>query len=260
MLMVRGWHYFCDEFALVDVDALRLRPFPKAVCIKAGSYPLMRTLGLPFARRRDYVKAFKGRVGYVNPHAVGPDTIAEPTCIRAVVFPRYCADVKPQLRKIQRPRAALRLFRQCFNRDRFPGNALPIIIKLVNQAECFDMDVGAPEETCRLLESCLTAVPLSVAETEVATEEGTSSSDAGRQARTHPMLPTLHPQRTRRDMLKVGVKLAYVAPVVLSLSAHQAFAAASNPSGICSTAKQTGELCETDIDCCSRQCDLGVCK
>lgn len=268
MLIARGWRYFCDEFAIVDVDALRLRPFPKALCIKAGAYPLVHKLGLRFARRRDYVKAFKGRVGYVNPHAAGPDTIAEPACIRAVVFPRYCADVKPQLRKIQRTRAALRLFRQCFNRDRFPDSALPIIIKLVSHAECFELDVGddatsqgvASEETCRLLESCLNTVPLSVTETEVAIEAGASSSDNSRPAKTHPVLPTLNPQRTRRDILKVGVKLAYVAPVVLTLSAHQAFAAASNPSGICSTAKQTGQLCETDTDCCSRQCDLGVCK
>ena len=56
-LLAHGWQYLCDEFALVDADSLLLNPFPKALCIKAGSYPVIRKLGLPFARRRDYVNA-----------------------------------------------------------------------------------------------------------------------------------------------------------------------------------------------------------
>ena len=65
---------------------------------------------------------------------------------------------------------------------------------------------------------------------------------------------------SRRDILKAGVKVAFVAPAVMTLTSRQAFAAASNPSGVCSTATQTGGLCETDLDCCSRECNLGVCR
>ena len=61
-------------------------------------------------------------------------------------------------------------------------------------------------------------------------------------------------------MLKRGAKLVYVALTVMTLTAQQAFAAASNPSGLCSTALQTSEPCETDTDCCSGVCDIGVCK
>jgi hypothetical protein len=46
----------------------------------------------------------------------------------------------------------------------------------------------------------------------------------------------------------------------MTFSAREAFAQASNPSGICSTGVQTGGLCESDADCCSRQCSLGVCE
>ena len=69
-----------------------------------------------------------------------------------------------------------------------------------------------------------------------------------------------NPLPSRRQVLRRGAKLAYVAPAVMTLSAQQAFAGASNPSGTCSAALITGELCETDSDCCSRDCDFGICK
>jgi hypothetical protein len=66
------------------------------------------------------------------------------------------------------------------------------------------------------------------------------------------------PSATRRDVIRQGAKLAYLTPIVFSLSAQQALAA-SIPSGMCSTGQQTGEPCFTDTDCCSGKCDFGVC-
>ncbi|MBI4719434.1 MAG: hypothetical protein HY763_16685 [Planctomycetes bacterium] len=251
-LTARGWRYFCDEFALVDPRTLRLHPFPKAICIKTGSYGLVRELGWRFARRCDYVKALKGRVGYLNPRAAGSGEIAQPTAIRGIVFPRYSPGTSPALRRIPRSVAALRLFRQSFNHDRFPDSAVPIIVRLVEKAECFELDVGAPRETTRLLEECLDGGLSAVAQ---APRNQPPRPEEGRRA-----APRGDARHTRRHILKVGAKVAYVAPVVFTLSARQVFAAASNPSGICSTAKSTGELCETDADCCSQVCNLGLCN
>jgi len=252
ILMARGWRYLCDEFALVDMDGLYLQPFPKALCIKAGSNPVIRRLGLPFARRRDYIKASKGRVGYVSPYGAGADAIGEPTPVRVVVFPRYHPESRPQLRRVSRGSAAVRLFQQCFNRDRFPDAAIPVITKLVSEAECFELEVGAAEETCQVLESAFSIAPSWEARPASVSHDPPRARSSGRHA--------VDPMRTRREMLRIGAKLAYVAPAVLTLSAHKAFAAASDPSGICSTAKHTGQLCETDTDCCSRNCALGICK
>ena len=63
---------------------------------------------------------------------------------------------------------------------------------------------------------------------------------------------------SRRDVLRQGARLAYVTPIVLSLSAQQALAG-SIPSGMCSTGQHTGQPCFTDTDCCSGKCDFGVC-
>ncbi|MFQ5810908.1 MAG: hypothetical protein ACE5JM_14925, partial [Armatimonadota bacterium] len=65
-LLARGWRYLSDEFALIDSDTRHVHPFPKALCIKAGSFDVVERLNLPLWRRRHYVKAFKGRVGYLR--------------------------------------------------------------------------------------------------------------------------------------------------------------------------------------------------
>jgi hypothetical protein len=252
MLLARGWQYLCDEFALIDKRTLSAHPFPKALCIKAGSYDIVRRSGLSFARRRDYLKAHKGRVGYIRPTAIG-----EPAPVRFIIFPEYRAAVPPQLRPLPRARAALELRRFCFNSG-IADEAIPIIAKLVEQASCFSLSSGDAHRTCELLETLLDdneRHSLSNVTSPFVGDADCASAPPmrGGAAWTTGRVPT------RREALRVGATLAYVAPAVLTLSARDAFAAGSNPSDVCSTGVHTGGLCETDADCCSRRCNLGVC-
>jgi len=244
ILMARGWGYLCDEFALVEPDTLRLQPFPKALCIKAGSYRTIRRLGLPFGRRRDYIKQYKGRVGYIRPAPLGEAGVA-----RFIIFPNYRQGAPPRLQPISRARAVMDLYRCCFNKTAFSDAALPALTKLVRQCDCYRLDVGDPGETCRLLDSLVRqradVMPV------------TSTSERVLQRPSKPDRPAL---RSRREVLRLGTKLAYVAPAVVFLSRQQAFAATSIPSGLCSTLVQNGGLCETDTDCCTGNCNLGVCS
>ena len=252
ILLAQGWQYLCDEFALVDVDTLTLHPFPKALCIKTGSYPVIRKLGLQFARRRDYVKAFKGRVGYLNPRERGDERVGAPTPARFIVFPTYRSGGKPCLTPVSRAYAVMELYRCCFNKRALPEGSLPALAQLVGHANCFRLEIGDPVETKRILEALLPDTATS--------ESNTTKSWKGMEGGHAPRLDRKDRLTSRREMLRVGAKLAYVAPSVLTLTARQALAVASNPSGICSTAMQTGELCETDADCCSKDCDFGLCR
>ncbi len=242
-LLTRRWRYLCDEFALLDRDTLLLQPFPKALCIKAGSYQAVRRMGLSFARRRDYVKAFKGRVGYISAN----DAVAEPAPVRFVVFPTYGHGAPACIRPMSRARAALELRRCCFNRHEFADQAIPLIAATVEGAACFSLTVGDPEETAKLLESLSPQMATAPDEQYV---RAPRCADRRKPSDRRP---------SRREVLRVGAKLAYVAPVIVTLSAHEAFAAGSNPSDVCSTGVHTGGLCQTDTDCCSRRCSLGVC-
>jgi len=108
-LLARGWSYLSDEFALVDPDTLHVPPFPKALCIKAGSFDLVERLHLPLWRRRHYVKAFKGPVGYIRAQDVARQAETSPRPIRLVVFPRYAEGGEPRLYPVPRARAAFSL-------------------------------------------------------------------------------------------------------------------------------------------------------
>ncbi len=151
-LVSRGWGYLSDEFALIAPDTCRLYPFPKALCIKVGSFDLVRRFGLPLWRRRPYVKAFKGRVAYVSPHELNVETGSVP--IRLIVFPRYTGG-RTTLHPVSRSRAAFSLAANAFNRHLFGERVVSIMGETVQGAQCVALEPGDLEETRALLESLL---------------------------------------------------------------------------------------------------------
>lgn len=152
-LAARGWEYLSDEFALIDPDTLLLHALPKALCIKAGSFDLIERLGLPLWRRRPYVKAFKGRVGYISPSDLNVATGALP--VRLIVFPRYRGGGGTSLFPVSRSRAAFSLAANAFNRDVFGQRLVSTLGQIVRQARCVSLEPDGLEDTCALLESLL---------------------------------------------------------------------------------------------------------
>ncbi|MBN1344898.1 MAG: hypothetical protein JXQ73_19545 [Phycisphaerae bacterium] len=152
-LLARGWQYLSDEFALIHPETLRVHPFPKPVCVKAGSFEVVEALRLPLWRRRHYVKVLKGRVGYVSPHHIGPDSVGGPCRVRHIIFPLYAEGTEPCLREIPRAEAAFELAEMAFNRNAFGPRAMTILSDLVRGAKCYRLDAGSIHETCDLIES-----------------------------------------------------------------------------------------------------------
>jgi HprK-related kinase A len=158
-LLARRWRYLSDEFALIEPNTLRVHAFPKALCIKSGSFGVVEELGLPLWRRRTYFKARKGRVGYINPAETGAGVDSRPTPVRLVVFPRYLENVSPRLRPMSRAEAAFQLASCAFNRNTHGQQTLSILSRLLRRAECYRLDAGPIRETCRLLDSLVTSRP-----------------------------------------------------------------------------------------------------
>lgn len=61
------------------------------------------------------------------------------------------------------------------------------------------------------------------------------------------------------EVLRVGANVAYVALPILTSSASLAFAAGSDPSGICSTATDTGGTYTQNTDFCNNSCTSFIC-
>ena len=154
-LAARGWRYLCDEFALIDPVTLGLVPFPKAVCVKAGGFDLVRRLGLELWDRRHYVKALKGRVGYIRPADL-PRAPDESCPVRLIVFPRYTGHPEPRMRRVPPGRAAFTLATHTLNRTTLGNRATAAATRLAQRVPCVGIESGALDKTCRLIETLLT--------------------------------------------------------------------------------------------------------
>lgn len=152
-LLARGWQYLGDEFALIHPETCCLHAFPKALCIKSGSFPVVKKLGLPFCGGRHYIKGLKGTVGYINPHDVGNDLGDEPVPVRYVIFPRHVDGATPRMAPISRARAAFSLAHSMLNRTAFGDRAVDSLSRVVAGADCFALESGDIEPTCDLIES-----------------------------------------------------------------------------------------------------------
>jgi HprK-related kinase A len=152
VLLARGWKYFGDEFALIEAETMRVRPFPKALCVKSGSFDLVRQLDLPLFRRRHYSKDFKGPVGYIDPRS--RDAVAtEPAAVDYIIFPQYSPDRVPDVVPLPRAAAAFELARCTFNPGDFGPRFMPLLCEFVRRAACLRLFTGDPEETGQCLES-----------------------------------------------------------------------------------------------------------
>ncbi len=147
-LLTRGWSYLCDEFALIHSDTLELHPYPRAICVKQPSFPVMESIGLSLFGRPCYSKGFKGFVRFVNPTDVRADAIGGVCPIRHVIFPRYTAGAQPVLIGMRRAEAAFELHRVCFNLFGCERLGLDVIAEMIRGAECFRLIAGEIRRTC----------------------------------------------------------------------------------------------------------------
>jgi hypothetical protein len=154
-LLARGWSYLCDEFALVRPQTGCLHPFPKALCIKAGSFHLARDLKLGLSGRSYYVKGLKGPVGYINPitsHA----RIGRPALVRLIVFPRFAGEAEPRASALSTSKAMFGLIGALLNSGAVGPGAADILFRLAAGAACFSLRSGSLPQTCDLLERLMT--------------------------------------------------------------------------------------------------------
>jgi len=155
VLLAGGWQYLCDEFALIHRESKLLQPFPKAICVKEGSFDVVRSLNMPLLAREHFAKAYKGRVGYVSPHAMRRDAVSGPVPMRMLVFPRYTGTDSPTLRPMHRAEAMMLLSTMSFNRGALGSESMELLTDVLGGASCYRLEVGAPARTRALLESAL---------------------------------------------------------------------------------------------------------
>ena len=154
-LLQRGWSYLSDEFAMIDPATGLLHAYPKALCIKAGSFDLLAEFGLPIDRLNVKHKGIKGRVVMLDPHLVRPQAVSPPCPVGMIVLPRYGNGQPPRIEPISRARVLYELTQVCFNFNKFLHHGVAALAEMVRQTRCYQLTTGDLAETCRLIESRL---------------------------------------------------------------------------------------------------------
>ena len=155
-LLARGWKYLSDEFALIEPESRLLMPYPKAICVKAGSFNVLGELGLPLDLDRILHKGAKGPVSLLDPLAVRGDAVAACSRPRFIVFPRYVPGASPSIEPMRPARAAFELIQVSFNFAKFRRAGFALVAALCRRADCLSLTCGDLGATCVLLEACVT--------------------------------------------------------------------------------------------------------
>jgi hypothetical protein len=145
-LLHHGFRYLSDELSPVDVDAMRVFPYPHALCLKRRplNYPLPTdTIDL-------------GRTLHVPVGSLPSETITEPLPLGAVFLVKYRPDLAaPELRAISAAEAGARLYLTALNALSHPNRGLDAAVRIAEQVPCFAVDSAALPATCALIRSVL---------------------------------------------------------------------------------------------------------
>src|SRR5688572_5265273 len=89
LLGERGWRLMGDEFALLDLDDGRLRPFPRAISLKNGAIRVMESevAADRFGPRLEGTP--KGEIRHLRPNAGALARMQEPAAPALILFPRF---------------------------------------------------------------------------------------------------------------------------------------------------------------------------
>jgi hypothetical protein len=147
-LVAAGFHYLSDEVVAIEPESLLAIPFPRSPTIKRGSrsalapwYPCLET---------DPVRArFVDSVTYPTP----PEDSwpAHPFPVSCVVFPRYDANARPELRPIPRSEALPRLLDQCFEARSSGDHLVRAVVCVLQGADCYSLTVSDPRGAVRFV-------------------------------------------------------------------------------------------------------------
>ena len=154
-LIYEGYGFATDDIVLVRRDTLAVHPYPRLLNLRQESLYLVRGV------HRDYDKmSYSESFGEPRWFLSKSDCAAPPFGCNYIVFPKIMGG-ESKLVPLSKADAALRIIQQSFHpmtpikRVTDTGGNLPTLSRLLADAECFELQQGAPEDSLRLLRSLL---------------------------------------------------------------------------------------------------------
>lgn len=147
----RGAAVLTDEVGLVEPARLRVAPFRRDLIVCPGTWSLFPELA-DLVRLPPYKTAAEG--WYLSPRLVGGQDLTGPADLVRLLFPQRLPEGGTTLQPLGQAEVARRLLEQSFNLDRWGGEGVEAIGRLVEQCPAWTVAFAdAREAAARLLAS-----------------------------------------------------------------------------------------------------------
>jgi hypothetical protein len=146
-LLHHGFDYLSDELAPIDLDSLRLQPYPHALCLKKEP-PTPYFLPVQTLRTASTLHIPVAQL----PNAA----VSQPTPLSAMFFLEYCPELKiPTARMITKAEAAARLFVNALNPLAHEQDGLAGAALIAQRVPSFHLKSAELRLTCDLVKTTL---------------------------------------------------------------------------------------------------------
>ena len=146
-LLHHGLGYLSDELGPVDLNTLKVHPYPHAICLKAEppvAYPLP-------------VKVLRTtQTFHIPPDTLPGKVSTDPLPLAALFFVQYNPHaLSPTVHPLSKAEAGVRVFASALNPLAHPGEGLDGAIKIAAASPCFKLTTADLPSTCRLVQSTI---------------------------------------------------------------------------------------------------------
>ena len=141
-LVNRGWRLFSDELALIDLSTGELVAFPRPICLKNESIPIIEAFAPEVEFGPLVRETRKGNVAHVKPLR---QNVADAK-IRAmpawIVLPRFESGIATRFRPMAKARAGWSLASNAFNFSVLGDAGFTALNRTVGACTAFELDYG----------------------------------------------------------------------------------------------------------------------
>jgi hypothetical protein len=137
-LVKNGFEYFSDEVGAVDLQSMKMVPFPRPLNIKGRTDELLQPLGteLEIGRYGEGPTNYKAKYALPSSVLVGREFVG----ITFLIFPRYVPGGKTSLVEVTRAEAALGIMRYAFNFPRLREKGFLLATEIARRAPAYRLE------------------------------------------------------------------------------------------------------------------------
>ena len=155
-LIRKGFAYLTDEAAAIDPVGRQLYPYPRALTLKRGSFPLFAEL-----EDAEIDKVVRLEEQWLIPPAtLGANVALGPCPVRWVVSVRYHSGEPTRLEPITPGNAVMELGRRVMNVPHYGARALPLLAEVARGARSYRLVTGDLDDAVTELEELASGADL----------------------------------------------------------------------------------------------------